>query len=227
VDPKDLVELSKKYPFAEWAVLLYRKGDEFVEKPRYPSFLWISKFLDACPDNVNRAVHLCGDYVDDFVWRRPIYNLNKFQRIQLNFRATPDATHVESKFFATLLSVSIKWKLQHVITQYNEDNKELHRMLGYIKNHEVLFDASRGKGLTPTEWPKPLIRSVDNSRYYGYAGGLGPDNLETELPKIMKAAGNAPFWIDMESGVRTNNHFDLEKAEKCLQITKEIVYGSR
>jgi phosphoribosylanthranilate isomerase len=65
--------------------------------------------------------------------------------------------------------------------------------------------------------------------YHGYAGGLGPDNLAHEIPRIAKAAGDARVWLDMESGVRSNNdkQFDLDKVLQCLEIAKPFVRCSR
>ena len=60
---------------------------------------------------------------------------------------------------------------------------------------------------------------------HGYAGGLGPDNIESELQRIAAAAGDAPFWIDMETRVRSDNdeQFDLNKVRRCLEITAPLV----
>lgn len=69
----------------------------------------------------------------------------------------------------------------------------------------------------PTTWPKPF----SNVRT-GYAGGLNPDNLEEQLTKIAAVVGNNSVSIDMESGVRTNNEFDLDKVRRCLQMAKDF-----
>jgi phosphoribosylanthranilate isomerase len=221
VDPADLVELSKKYPFVEWGILFYRKGDEFVHKPRYPTYQWVSRFLEATESKpVRKSVHLCGDYVADFLRGEPIYNLNKFDRIQLNFKADAEFSDTQTRFFSALVNTSIKKTLQHVITQYNAENVDLHRCMGFVKNHDVLFDASGGKGIKAMDWPKPVVASR-----CGYAGGLGADNLAVEMPRIAAVAGCADYWVDMETGVRTDNKFDLEKVERALETVK--LYASR
>ena len=54
---------------------------------------------------------------------------------------------------------------------------------------------------------------------YGYAGGLGPDNLRTEIPKIAEASGRHDFWIDMEGKVRDDSdRLDLSKVRRVLEI---------
>ncbi len=59
----------------------------------------------------------------------------------------------------------------------------------------------------------------------GYAGGLGPDNLEEQLELISAAAGDCSFWVDMEGKLRTLDEtecdwFDLGKARRCLEAVK-------
>lgn len=49
---------------------------------------------------------------------------------------------------------------------------------------------------------------------------------EVELPKISAAAQpgcDYPFWIDMETGIRTDNGFDLMKVERVLEISSQLV----
>ena len=59
----------------------------------------------------------------------------------------------------------------------------------------------------------------------GYAGGLGPDTLAEQLPKIAEATGDRTIWIDMESKVRSEDdqQFDLDKVRACLEISKSWV----
>jgi phosphoribosylanthranilate isomerase len=71
-----------------------------------------------------------------------------------------------------------------------------------------LFD--RSGGLWP---PHP-----GGDRLVGYAGGIGPDNVADVLEQI---GATGPYWIDMESGVRTDDRFDLGK---CRRVC-EAVYG--
>jgi phosphoribosylanthranilate isomerase len=88
----------------------------------------------------------------------------------------------------------------------------------------VLFDASRGKGVLPKEWPSPW-RATGRQCLYGYAGGLGPNNLASALPAIKAAAqrnGKTPYWIDMESGVRTDNAFDFDKVRHVISVARSF-----
>jgi phosphoribosylanthranilate isomerase len=71
-----------------------------------------------------------------------------------------------------------------------------------------LFDVSFGTGQRPTSWP---VLPVDGA-FCGYSGGIGPANVAEILATVAAPAG-AQYWIDMESGVRTDGWFDLAKCE--------------
>ena len=75
-----------------------------------------------------------------------------------------------------------------------------------------LFDKSGGRGAAPPSWPK-----AREGAFCGYAGGLNPDNIGVALPAIAACVPEGqPYWIDMESGVRTDDRFDLDKCELVL-----------
>jgi len=54
-------------------------------------------------------------------------------------------------------------------------------------------------------------------RMVGYSGGIGPENVASVIERI---AADGPYWIDMESKVRTDDWFDLSL---CREVC-EIVY---
>ena len=51
----------------------------------------------------------------------------------------------------------------------------------------------------------------------GYAGGIGPGNVYDKAKELFLNENVEDFWVDMESGVRTDDWFDLNKAEKVIQ----------
>jgi phosphoribosylanthranilate isomerase len=68
--------------------------------------------------------------------------------------------------------------------------------------------------MSPLFWPKHPGRPV------GYAGGLGPDNVEAAVGVI---GAESTYWIDMESRIREDDRFSLNLVEKvCV-----AVYGVR
>jgi hypothetical protein len=88
-----------------------------------------------------------------------------------------------------------------------------------------LFDCSHGAGVLPAEWPKARLSNKDGLVCHGYAGGLGPDTLEEQLPRIFAAAGDARIWVDMETRVRTQDDefLDMQKVRRCLEICSPYV----
>jgi phosphoribosylanthranilate isomerase len=101
-----------------------------------------------------------------------------------------------------------------------QKSAETMHIFNAIKNRtkmSVLLDASGGRGIdTPV---KPL--NIPGLKV-GYAGGMNHDNVGDKLYQLLRDA-EGDFWIDMESGVRTDDRFDLNKVYKVLQVCQEIL----
>ena len=206
VSVADLNRLSADYPFAEWAVLLM---PERMGGIRFPSEAWIRNFT-VFHSGRHKAMHLCGSGLIGFLKGEPeILDLMRgFGRIQLNL----EFGDVEGQYRAEDLIARVKAHPEfQFIVQYTDKRRDLLPMLRALPNHALLFDGSAGRGVLPDRWPAPLAGHV-----CGYAGGINPDNVGETLEKIAQAAGNEETWIDMESGVRTQDRFDLEKVCRVL-----------
>ena len=57
--------------------------------------------------------------------------------------------------------------------------------------------------------------------YVGFAGGIGPANTQDVLNQVR--ALMRPYWIDMETSVRTDNAFDVAKVEAVLRAAEPFV----
>ena len=107
-----------------------------------------------------------------------------------------------------------------IILQYHADSAALveyavaHCPVDLRSRLHVLMDASRGTGVVPETWGAPSSLA---QTFCGYAGGLGPDNIATVAAQLN--ARGLPYWLDMESGIRTDNQFDLAKARAVLEQT--------
>lgn len=212
-EPSDLLRLSADYSFVEWGVLYHQAHQR---KGRYPSFKWINALWRQIPSHPSAhfALHICGrDAIAEFlrgeghVSRTALH----FGRVQLNL--------VAASVNPALLTVAIQRHPDKVIiTQHNSVNQGLWQLLSELPNHAILFDESGGRGLSPTSWPTPL-----RGKLCGYAGGLGPDNLAAELPRIQRAAEKRSFWIAMEGQLRNaTDQFDLARAQRCLSICQKF-----
>lgn len=185
---------------------------EYLTDGGNPSFAWIEQLTElmANPDKPRFSLHVCGRAVQEFLdGTGHVTEIAKaFSRIQVNFQSR--------KFdLDTIKAMMRRYSEKTIITQHNYANASLWRDLREFKNHAILFDQSGGRGLSPEIWPAsiPGVKS-------GYAGGLGLDNLATELVKIKSAAnGVMDYWIDAEGKLRNaQDRFDLTLARQFLDV---------
>ena len=87
-------------------------------------------------------------------------------------------------------------------------------------NVSVLLDASGGQGI---DTPIKVLPNADKPFKVGYAGGINPDNVADKLAYLIQHNEVGDFWIDMESGVRTDDWFDTDKVRRVLAICKEVM----
>lgn len=203
-----MIALSQKHKCLEWGILFSQTKFGI---PRYPSQDWV----DRLPTGLNLSAHLCGKWVEDALNGDMSFNDARFSRIQLNCGKSRLRTALTSQ------------KLVETCARAFERDRCL--ALGSIilggdyegvsdapsSKFEFLFDASGGTGESPKTW-MPLF----GSESCGFAGGLNPDNLNEELQKMSVVAEDKYIWIDMETGIRSNNELDLDKVERCLKIVQ-------
>ncbi len=205
---EDLNAIAREYPHVEWA-LLYMP--ERAGQKRFPSGQWLNDFR-AHYKGMHKAMHLCGSAFLDFAAGKPetLTVMKGFRRIQLNL----EFGNVDGKYDPQKLIEQIKAHSEHeFVIQYTDKRKNLLPVLEKIPNHALLFDGSAGAGVLPGSWLAPI-----SGHFCGYAGGMRPENIKDNIEKIAKAAGDYTTWIDMESGVRTDDNFDLEKVRRALTI---------
>lgn len=226
IRPADLVAISKDYPIVEWGILFSQNKSAV---PRYPSFDWVLDLLKATEpiaDKVNLAAHLCGKWVDDALKGRGTFwddqQMDRFQRYQLNL----SQDRILSLPKATLLFDAILRDCKSWRCMVGGDYSRIDVDCDFFRKNRIypLIDASGGRGICPDAWPAPYP-CEDKSQWIhvGYAGGLSPDNLQDQLGKIEQVAGDHPIWIDMESGIRTGDNFDLKKCVLVLQTVMDWI----
>jgi hypothetical protein len=234
IEPKELGPLSKKYPFVEWGILFSGARQGFSRYPHYP---WVERFTQIYgnPEHVDYfpihvSLHLCGGWVRELIsvgWSFFDYLPNMVKladRMQLNMTdetfMTLDFADIKKKvagcFYDEAKSLRVILQTKRAFQRFEwarTINKE-----GPFK-FDMLYDVSGGKGKLPKSWCAPA-----DGVFCGFAGGLGPDTLEEQLPKIAESVGDHKCWIDMESRVRDeDDKFDLAKVEKCLEIASKWV----
>lgn len=167
-------------------------------RPRYPSRKWIDKLIESEVDCL--AIHVCGRKARAEMLGDPAM-FNDVNRIQVNGKVYP----------GELERICALQPYEKIITQHQDG-----LILLPFSNHQILVDDSGGRGLLPSQWVRP-----ETHKAVGFAGGLGPYNLREELPKIMAIADDLS-WIDMESGIRTDDKFDMKKAMKVVEIRNDL-----
>jgi len=200
--------ISDRYP-VEWGVLFSRKRQG--RENRYPNMNGIDFMMvdnnRVDPAPMRFAAHLCGDLAREIMeyetgdMRR--YPVKRFDRIQIN--------HGEPSVAAAQRFGQMAGK--RCILQCRDTES-------FPREHDVdwLYDVSGGNGVRPKKWlPHP-------GRLVGYAGGINPGNVLDTIQSINGLMGRCgPYWIDMESSVRTDDWFDLVK----VRTVCEVVYGER
>jgi hypothetical protein len=239
ISPAELLPLSREFPFVEWGILASASN---TGAPRFPSLAWMDAFRAMSIDNrLNASLHLCGRWVRMFLVGDldPLVPLlaNGFARIQLNFHAERNKCEPAAALRAmdnlrcrSLFGAGLKFIFQLDGERGNDhlESIAIEEANAYgTCNCLGLFDVSGGAGILPGKWPKPLYHEDGKFDSHGYAGGLGPDNLAEQIPLIAAAAGDIPFWIDMETHVRSDDDtlFDLAKVRRCLEIASHFVIG--
>lgn len=240
VDIKWLKSLEKEdfSRFVEFGVLLSDDNN----KPRYPSLKYLIDLKDANFRRLKFSGHYCGNLctfliineeffsshyeVSNFLHGEPIGKL--FNRIQLNnvlFSSLINTNnHPVSRLNKFMEKNSSGFKPTVIIQVSNDEIAEWHKYLN--NNFQYIFDKSRGTGKQIEEFPLPYT-----NKYCGYAGGINLDNIEdilSKLKKINKISNNDScalnrYWIDLESGVRTNDKFDEQKFYDIIKIANKFM----
>lgn len=202
-DADGMRALSRRYP-VEWGILLSPKR---AGEGRYPSRGAVERL---CREpGLRLSAHLCGDYARSVCEDGTSEALKglphgSFARLQINVSQTPADLSKPARF-ATANGAA------RAILQWRNATFPVDDAVDW------LYDTSGGRGETPAAWPSPVPRRPGISEI-GYAGGIGPANVTGILADINARNLLAlPYFIDMESSLRTDDVFDLEKCEAVLR----------
>jgi hypothetical protein len=201
IDPDALIELSDRFPFVEWGILIGSRGGT----ERFPSEQWVRSLVDKVQRGLGRvrlSAHLCGQALRRAMVGTsplPLRLMSAFGRIQLNFHGRELESNLRTNLGWNLRDITPNEKCA-VIVQLDGANDHLLDDLKDVPGLRAhgLYDRSHGAGVVPGEWPKP-----NPNWEIGFAGGLGPENVLSELSRIRQVAGQQGFWIDMETKLRS------------------------
>ena len=200
----DLKQIQKEFSFVEWGILIASNPG----RNRYPSEDYINSLKNT---GLNLALHICGKHSRDIMSDGIIdIKYDFFDRYQINFNffhtkhTLSNYSELVNKFpnkkFILQSNFSNEPYIKTILNEYN------------IINTNILYDSSGGRG---TE-----IKTINNpyNVYTGYSGGLNPGNVNNICDIISNHPDISKVWIDMESGVRTDDKFDLNKVYNVLKI---------
>ncbi|CAN5434704.1 hypothetical protein BH10PSE3_BH10PSE3_10480 [soil metagenome] len=196
----DMGRLSARYPI-EWGVLV---DPDQEDKPLFPNAA-IRAGLLAAP-GLRWAAHICGAGAREIVVqpRATAVAVTGVQRVQVNhsFQGSVAGQIAAARDYGRRLGVRT---VLQCAGAFASDT-----------GVDWLYDVSFGTGVRPEAWPALPA----GGPFCGYSGGIGPTTVAEILARIAAPAG-ALYWIDMESGVRTDGAFDLDKCEAVCRA----VYG--
>jgi hypothetical protein len=232
-DVGECIQVATEYPWVEFGVLI-GKGE--FGNPKYPSRDWFARRTEAISKssvNVEWSLHVCDAWAGDLAHGIPsVFTEAKdvcasFNRMQLNmFREMNDGS-IDAK------------ALIAVLQEHGPDKQYIFQLpdlaIGYSLVAEAqaagldalgFFDPSAGRGISPDGgWPCPSADYITSM--VGFAGGLGPHNLQATLETLTGLRGSPDdkqrYWVDMETNVRTDNKFDLQKVRTCLDISRSFL----
>ena len=198
-----LKALSARYPI-EWGVLVDPAQED--DSPLFPR----AEIRDAllAERDLRWAAHVCGDTAKAIAASPLTAPLppGGIQRVQVNhsFKGSTPAQVAAARDYGRRLGLRAVLQCSGAfpLSQTGVD---------------WLYDVSFGTGARPDRWPAP---PPAEGPFCGYSGGIGPDTVTDILARIAAPEG-ALYWIDMESGVRTDGAFDLAKCETVCRA----VYG--
>ena len=217
-DIQELMQIQQEYPIAEFGVLTSYHWNENGNRYLNPAFM---SNLYAGSGRLKLALHICGRAAHDAAvgeWKKIEEHLHRtiglFGRIQLNISGRTDNPDYVHWAAYDDQEVIIQQKDVEHLSLYNKTWLMNH----HLKKFSVLLDASGGQGIdTP-------IRVLPTKEKVGYAGGFNPENAADKLRYLLTHQDVHDFWIDMESGVRTDDWLDLDKVRKVLEQCHEVIY---
>lgn len=214
-EPSSLLELTGKFPFVEWGILFSRNREG---EPSFPTRDWrnrLSAFM------LPLSAHLCGWWSVEIMEKGHTALITglpeQFSRVQINY--------VFSKSrkwnFLPVLDYAVIHHERALIFQFNPLSSEaLYQYItdGLPENIFFLYDSSGGRGTLMETIGDPVA-----GKYTGYSGGINTENIGYICKAIHEKNSQLNCWIDLQSGVRTNDVFDLLKVENILSISDRFV----
>lgn len=198
--------------------VLFSDSKSIQNHLRYPKYESCKDFLAwGAKNNFYTSLHLCGSVIERYLKQeQDVIDLCKnARRIQLNLNIHKFPSY--EKLTNDLISVLTNHN-HTIVLQENKTKRNFN--LSFLKtipsslyvNVNLLHDGSGGFGREIAQVVAP-----DKMHYTGYAGGIKPQNV-TKIVDLIEQnnPNNIKYYIDMESGIRENNIFSVEKCQQVM-----------
>ena len=192
-----------------------------IGSPRFSWLLDVFDTLNSANEKSRIALHVNGDWAKEIIAsgclpeaiEKLLEKASGTTRLQLNAIGSGFTLNDISPIaLAKLISKLEETNSAKFIIPYNEASAKFVSELSTLTKHfDVLYDASFGYGKEATEFV-----SLFPEQLQGYAGGLGPQNIQAKLKEISKAqTQNVEIWVDAEGKLRDDNlnTLNLSKAQ--------------
>jgi hypothetical protein len=229
VDPGALIDLSASFQFVEWGLL---GSDSRRGTTRYPSDDWMRRFIEArgaSSATVSWAMHLCG-YWSRLTMAGADGALTAIRSLAWRSFSTPRVQlNGFSKYRLPMLALAKQMPEFEFILQCQHHDALVEAGYLHLQHHNtsVLWDTSGGRGVDDgwADIPYPANREAPK---YGWAGGITEHNIVAKIEQVLRdndlpALRDAECWLDLETGARTDDRFDLDKVRRVLELAKPFV----
>ena len=197
-----MVRLTRRYP-VEWGILVDREKEG---TRLFPPYEHIERFRTL---GLRLCAHVCGTLAREIaVGGDPVVDLGGFSRIQVN--------HGRDGADAAVVSRVARFASKHGVRGVLQCGGP--EFPSHATNVDWLFDVSFGAGVRPDRFPPVRF----DHPLCGLSGGINPENVGPTIERKIDVRPGLAYWIDMESGVRSDGEFDLKLCEAVCRA----VYGS-
>lgn len=194
---------------------------ESQKSNRYPGYNFCEKFLARSQQYlINTSLHLCGQeaiskYFDKDIEIMKLCSLAGRIQLNLNIKKFHDYESLSSNLLKMMREEN-----HSIILQVNQAKESFTKFFlnnipaSLNEKLSLLYDASGGFGKELS-----IIEPVFENNFTGYAGGINSSNVKNIVKLIKEKNPNKKYYIDMESGIRTEDDwFSITKCQEIIDL---------
>lgn len=209
-DIAGLIEISRRYPFVEFGILV--GGESGEKKDWFADVPALLKELDK--SGTRLSAHICGSLAREIVrsgefgdYRKECgFRSDLFKRCQLNVAGVENVK--PARFLYLPFSIE-----EVIVQQTAREVRSGNSLYGHFANYNprctLVVDCCADGRFSGVDLPR-----------VGYGLGITVENVFDTLMDISVCPQVREFWIDLGAGVRSDGRFDLEKVAAVCGIVE-------